>query len=168
MRPLLLMLPPLLAAAAPAVPGPVHQLAGRYYKQFQDGLVSGEKYTGEDIVEVVPVTSTAAYLRIHLDYYNGHQCGISGIATATADSLVYRAPREPSEDRPCVLTVHRNGKVLAIDDQGGSCSGYCGARGTLSDVTLPFASKRQIKYLTRLKASEQYRRAMDEWRKEHP
>jgi hypothetical protein len=146
-------------------------LAGRYYRQFPNSFVSGEKYTGEDIVEIVPVGPGAAYVRIHLDYYNGHSCGIYGIAKAEAGALVYREVRDPSavaDGRQCVLTVSHSGKSLSIDDAEGSCRGYCGARGTLTQVTLPYASKRPIRYMARLKASDEFKAAQIEWRTGKP
>ena len=153
----------LVGATAPVSDDPVKSLAGRYYKQFADGLVTGEKYTGEDIVEIVPVGRDAAYVRIHLDYYNGHQCGIYGVARAEGDALVYRARKTPYEDQPCVLTVRKSGKSLSIDDGNSTCSGYCGARGTLSNVEVPWSSKRPIRYLARLKHSPRYRQALAAW-----
>ena len=153
---------PLLAADRPT-DDPAQSLAGRYYAQFADALVGGEKYTGENIVEVVPVASHAAYVRIHLDYYNGHTCGIYGIATSEADSLVYRETQPSPEKGACVLTIRRSGKSLSVDDSGGSCSSYCGARGSLSQVELPYQSKRPIRYLVRLRQSPQYRAAMKTW-----
>lgn len=154
---------PLLLAAGPAG-DPVQDLAGRYYRQFANGTVSGEKYTGEDIVEIVPVTPRAAYVRLSLDFFNGHVCGLYGIATVDRDTLVYRDPRDPGEGgKPCVLTIRRAGAKLAWNDAEGSCQSYCGARGSLNG-DLPFASKRPIRYLPRLKASRQYREAIEEWR----
>ena len=159
------------ATGALAADTTVSSLAGRYYRQFPNAFVSGEKYTGEDIVEIVPVTPATAYVRIHLDYYNGHYCGIYGIARTEGDALVYREAGRPSpiaDNRRCVLTVRRDGKSLSIDDEDGSCRGYCGMRGTLSDVTLPFASKRSIRYMARLKASYEYKAALIEWRTGKP
>jgi len=154
----------LLAADRPGT-DPAQSLAGRYFAQFPDGLITGEKYTGENIVEVVPVAQGAAYVRVHLDYYNGHTCGIYGVATARADALVYRDLKANYESATgCVLTVRRSGKSLSIDDGGGTCSSYCGARGTFSDVKLPDKSKRPIRYLPRLKQSSEYREALAEWR----
>jgi hypothetical protein len=75
-------LSPLLLATTASTLDPAHALAGRYYRQFPDALVGGEKYTGEDVVEIVPVAAGAAYVRLHLDYYNGHTCALSGIAKA--------------------------------------------------------------------------------------
>ena len=154
----------LLLAADRPLADPARSLAGRYYAQFPNGLVTGEKYTGENIVEVTPVAPRAAYVRIHLDYFNGHVCGIYGVATSQGEAIVYRDTQPDVGNGKCVLTLRRAGKSLSIDDAGGSCRAHCGARGTLSNVTLPYESKRTIRYLPRLKRSPQYRHAMVEWR----
>ena len=160
-----------LGTAAVAADHPVSQLAGRYYRQFPNAFASGEKYTGENVVEIVPLTADTAYVRIHLDYYNGHFCGIYGVAKAEGHALVYRDVHPPSalaDNRQCVLKVRRAGKSLSVDDGGGSCFGYCGMRGTLSNVSMPYASKRPIRYMTRLKASNEYKAALIEWRTGKP
>ena len=163
---------PLLATGASA-PDPAQTLAGRYYKQSQLHIVGyeSEPYTGEDIVEIVPIAPRAAYVRVHLDYDNGHMCAIYGVARAEGAALVYRDPRPAfREYGRCVLTIRRAGKSLSIDDgELTRCSpGYCGVRGTLSGVTLPYASKRPIRYMPRLKASREYRNALAEWRTGKP
>lgn len=157
---------PLLLAVGPAA-DPVQDLAGRYYRQFPNGTMAGDKYTGQDIVEIVPVTPRAAYVRLSLDFFNGHVCGIYGIARVEGDALVYRDPRDPGEGgKPCLLTIRRKGAKLGWSDGEGSCKDYCGMRGTLNGE-LPFASKRPIRYLPKLKASRQYREAIEEWRTGH-
>jgi len=156
---------PVMLAATRAAPDPAQALAGRYYRQFSDALVNGDKYTGEDIVEIVPVAPNSAYFRIHLDYYNGHTCGISGVATGEAGALVYRDPQKQYGGSTCVLRLQRSGRSLAIDDGGGSCKSFCGARGSLSKVEVPYASKRRIAYLARLRNSAQYRDAVAKWRR---
>ncbi len=157
----------LLAAAGPVDPATL--LAGRYCEQFPNALVSGEKYTGENIVEIVPIAPRAAYVRLNLDFFNGHKCGIYGIATAQGDALVYREASEPSPgERRCTLSIKRQGAKLAWDDDGGTCTAYCGARGKLSNSSIAYASKRPIRYLPRLKASSQYRDALTEWRTGKP
>lgn len=155
----------LLTGATPSRRDPARLLAGRYYEQFPDGFVTGEKYTGQNIVEIVPTAASSAYFRIHLDYYNGHVCGIYGVAQSHSNALTYTDRRDSGSK--CNLTIRRLGDVLEIDDGSGSCSGYCGARGTLSNVRLPYGSKRPITYLGRLKASPQYRAAIAEWKKDH-
>jgi len=158
---------PLLLAAGPAA-DPVNDLAGRYYRQFPNGTMAGEKYTGQDIVEIVPVTPRAAYVRLSLDFFNGHVCGIYGVATVDGDALVYRDPRDPGDGGTrCTLTLRQHSGKLRWSDAEGSCQSYCGARGTLNGE-LPMASKRPIRYLPRLKASRQYREAIEEWRTGKP
>lgn len=164
-----LSLVPLLAIAGPAAPDTAQTLAGRYYKQFPDGFVTGEKYTGEDVVEIVPVAPGVAYLRLHLDFYNGHSCGLAGVTAAGKTGLVYREKAVSKGYPQCVLTIARAGTTLHLDDNGGTCSAeHCGARGSLSNVDLPFASKRPIRYMARLKASTEYRDALVEWRTGKP
>ncbi len=142
----------------------VDALAGRYGSHFRNGDVLGEKYWSDDVVEIVPVGPDAAYVRLELDFFNGHMCLISGIGRAEGERIVYddhgsMLPGEP----PCVLSVSRRGRDLLIDDGGGSCQIYCGGRGSLSDETLPFSSRRSISYMKRLKASQEYTDALKNW-----
>ena len=164
MRLRFLALLPILLAAGQANFDPAKKLAGRYYRQFPNALVGGEKYTGEDIVEIVPIATGAAYFRLHLDYYNGHICSLSGVAEARRGALFFDDRGRFGER--CHLTIALSGKSLRLDDEGGTCQSYCGARGTLSDVRLPYASKRPVRYLAQLKSSAQYQGALADWRKQ--
>lgn len=71
-----------LATVAAVPASPVTLLAGRYSKHFQNGFIDGSKYWSDDVVEIVPVDATHAYVRADLQFYNGHQCSIAGIAKA--------------------------------------------------------------------------------------
>ena len=157
-------LSPLLLATTASTLDPAHALAGRYYRQFPDALVGGEKYTGEDVVEIVPVAAGAAYVRLHLDYYNGHTCALSGIAKAKGVGLVFDDGGQAGNH--CVLRIERSGSSLRLDDSAGKCFDYCGARGTLTNVRVPYSSRRPIRYLARLKSSPQYRNALADWHKD--
>ena len=160
-----LALLPFLLAATKSTLDPAQALSGRYYRQFPNGNIDGDKYTGEDVVEIVSVAPGSAYVRVELDFFNGHECSIYGIARSENDALVYRDPSPTYDGKPCVLTVKRAGRSLLIDDDEGTCHfSHCGARGSFSDVKLPYSSKRPIRYMSLLKASDQYRWALDEWR----
>lgn len=151
-------------AASAAAPALVSSLAGRYSRHFHNGLVSGERYQSDDVVEIVPVDAGHAYLRLSLQFYNGHSCSLWGIARAERDELVYREPAAKQVgDRQCTISVQRRGDQLSWTDGNGSCSAYCGARGSLTDGGLPWASRRKIAYLARLRASSQFHDAMSEW-----
>ena len=140
-------------------------LSGRYGEHFANGDVDGRAYDSDDVVEIVPVGQGAAYLRIELAFFNGHTCSLSGIGAAGGQRLVYESaePDMPGAP-PCVLTVSRDGATLLIDD-GESCKAHCGERGSLSNVTLPFASRRPIRYMARLKASREFTDALKAWQK---
>jgi hypothetical protein len=155
-----------LAAVAAAPASPVTALAGRYSKHFQNGLVDGSKYWSDDVIEIVPVDAGHAYFRADLQFYNGHSCGISGIARAVGNMLVYAEKQASSgEDVPCRLTISAKGKALLLDDGDNSCKSYCGARGSLSNFDfVPYASKRSITYMAKLKGSTQYKSAIDDWK----
>lgn len=142
----------------------VDALAGRYGSHFRNGDVQGDKYWSDDVAEIVAVGPNAAYVRLELEFYNGHMCSISGIGRMEGERIVYddhgsMVPGEP----PCVLSVSRRGGDLLVDDGGGSCKSYCGERGSLSNETLPFSSRRSISYMGRLKASQEYTDALKDW-----
>ncbi len=155
-----------LAAIAAGPASPVASLAGRYSKHFQNGMVDGSKYWSDDVVEIVPVDATHAYFRADLQFYNGHSCGISGVARAVGNKLVYTEKQADYDGAPlCRLTISTKGKALLLDDVGGSCRNYCGARGTLSGFDfIPLSSKRAITYMARLKGSSEYKAAIDDWK----
>ena len=168
MRRLALAVAALGCCAATGASSPVTALAGRYSSHFRNGLVDGSRYWSDNVVEIVPVSANAAYVRAELQFYNGHMCSISGVASAEGDALVYRTPAPSGTGKTCMLAVRHKGTSLQLDDGDGSCQEDCGARGSLSDETLPWKSRRPITYLARLKASAQYRDALARWRTGKP
>ncbi|MGH8213978.1 MAG: hypothetical protein ACREPP_12200 [Rhodanobacteraceae bacterium] len=142
----------------------VHALAGRYDQHHSSGFVGNpETYGVDDVAEIVPAGKDAAYFRVSLHFYNGHNCGIWGIANVEDGKLVYHDPTPSySVARQCVLRLSHDGKYLKIDDEDGSCKMYCGLRGGLTDVRVPFSSRESIRYMARLKSSRQYQDAVKE------
>ncbi len=118
----------LAVSSAASADEAVDALAGRYGSHFRNGNVQGDTYWSDDVVEIVPVGGNAAYVRVELNFYNGHMCSISGIGTEDGGRIVYdnRAGASPG-DPPCVLTVSRRGGDLLVDDGGGRCKTYCGS-----------------------------------------
>src|SRR5262245_37680537 len=126
------------------------KIAGVYKTQFQNGDVNGGKYQSEDILEVVPVDDHAAYVRIDLEFFNGHSGSIFGVATYGKSSLIYDNG-EKGDDR-CVLEyVWSSEKVMtkADYDKTPGCRAYHGARGTLDRVEFPVKRKQTIRYMQR-------------------
>jgi hypothetical protein len=141
---------------------PVTDLAGRYSKHWQNGLVDGSTYWSDDVLEIVPVGPGKAYLRASLQFYNGHSCDLAGIAHAEGDALVYRA-KDPNY-KGCVFSVRRSGANIALADKDDVCRSYfCGERGGLNTTdALPAKSKRPISYMAKLKGSSQFKTAVEE------
>lgn len=144
-----------------AVPN-VDAIAGVYKQRFKNGLVSGEKYESEDILEIVKVSPASAYVRAHLEFFNGHQCNINGVAKADGDALVYRGDTD-SQGKQCMLSVKVSGGKIVLDDKDGACARQtCGARGMYNRKSFALSKKRAIRYMDRLKKSDEYLDALDE------
>src|SRR6185437_16053133 len=93
-----------IAAATPAVGAEIDKIAGVYKKQFANGNIEGGQYRSEDILEIVKVSPTAAYVKTHLEFFNGHVCNIQGVADLESGALVYHGPNN-IEGKPCELSV---------------------------------------------------------------
>ncbi len=145
-----------------APPNYIDTVEGVYKHHFQNGLVSGESYLSEDILEIMKVTQETAYIRYDLNFYNGHTCALWGIAELEQDKLIFR---DPNKDTSCVLSIETRGKQLISNDitpQGAeqSCHYYCGARGGFNNVIFDIAAKRKISYTKTIKASKEFKEAM--------
>ena len=102
-----------------------------------------EPYQAEDVIEIVPYDADHVYVRAHLDFYNGHSCGIAGMARYEHGVFVYRDTLSLSVAGypPCTLKVGVEHGQLTLTDR-----------------------RRTIRYLDRLKASREYKRAVDDLR----
>lgn len=163
-------------AAPPATPAlqAMERSAGVYKHRFTSGVIvpgtdRDEPYQAEDIIEIVPYDREHVYTRVHLDFYNGHSCGIYGMARFEDGMFVYRSTMPPLAGNPvCTLKIGQKDGKLTLTDRsspvsGRTCEAYCGVRGSLN-YEIGMERRRPIRYLDRLKASRQYREAVDELR----
>ena len=159
------------ALAQAGTPDDIAAIEGVYKHRFKSGIVTPpgapeETYVAEDVVEIVRYDDSHVYVRAHLEFFNGHSCGISGIAGRAKDGFVFHDPEPPLDGEPqCQLKLGKVGDKLRLTDRvtpGGvaSCRSYCGARGSLSDYTIPMSKRRPIRYMDRLKSSRQYLKAI--------
>ena len=85
---LLMMLSASAWSAEPASGNPISEIEGVYKHRFMNGTITPGKapgeadqpYESEDIIEIVRHDQTHIYFRAELQFYNGHTCGIYGIA----------------------------------------------------------------------------------------
>lgn len=171
--------PALLALAL--LPGPMDAGAatvslaeweGVYKDRFKSELVTGESYQAENILEIVSTAPDRvygtgpdlAYFRLHLDFYNGHICDLWGIARLSGDTLTYTSKEDHDDAPPCVLSLRRQGAKIALADKGSCRTWHCGARGSFDGIDFARSARRPIRYLPKLKASQEYKQALDERR----
>jgi hypothetical protein len=137
-------------------------LAGVYKKTFQNGNIDGGKYQSEDILEIVKISPTTAYVRTHLEFFNGHVCNIWGVAKVEGDGLVYHSETN-SQGKPCLLSVKVQAGKVTLDDKDGACAiGTCGNRGMYNGTAFELKKRRVIRYMDVLVNSDQYKDAVDE------
>ncbi|MHB0990428.1 MAG: hypothetical protein ACYC0M_04025 [Burkholderiales bacterium] len=165
------------AAQASETTDPVKQLAGRFSEHFSNSDVDGDKFWSDNVVEIVPVSANAAYFRIHLEFYNGHLCDLSGVAQASGSGLRYQEPVQVYDvhrvggmkNSQCVLQISKQDDHLLLQESDpdlGCKENYCGVRGGFDGVTLPWKSHRIITYMQKLKTSNEYRDALKQWHRQ--
>ncbi|MGZ4970683.1 MAG: hypothetical protein ACXV8O_19655 [Methylobacter sp.] len=151
----------------------ISKLEGVYKNRFTNMLYdgSGEKYTSEDIVEIVRYSGDEIYFRVELEFSNGHSCSKWGIAKYNNNTFTYKSSEKPIiGTESCSLKISTDKKNLIItdrqsDNSNSTCQQYCGARGSLSNYKISLSKKREIKYLPIIKKSDQYIEAIDEYEK---
>lgn len=175
---LLLAMP---AASAQDAAHLMQKMAGVYKHRFTSGIITPGKgpgeadtpYQAEDVIEIVPYDATHVYVRADLNFYNGHTCGIAGMARYEHGAFVYHDPEPPlAGEAACTLRVGIDKDELALTDRpmpeaASTCRAYCGARGSLV-YAIGMDKRRPIRYLERLKNSREYARAIEDLRKTGP
>jgi hypothetical protein len=166
----------LLALSAPALAGHADAIAGVYKHRFTNAIITPGKqpmqadtsYQAEDVLEIVPYGKRHIYFRTRLSFYNGHSCGLSGMAVEDGGKFIYR-DRAPAIDGgpPCTLTLTPSADAISLTDRltpdsHATCRAYCGQRGSLSAVSFKASARRPIRYLPRLLGSRQYKQAVAE------
>jgi hypothetical protein len=110
----------------------------------------------------VKLATGSVYIRLHLEFFNGHVCNFHGVATYEGGAFVYRRPR--ADRSTCALSIRPGGAEVVIEDPGGSCKDlFCGARGGLGGTKFEVRSRRKIRYLKRLKASREFAEAVQQF-----
>ena len=140
----------------------IGKIEGVYRDRHRSGDSTGAKYTVTDVLEIVRVEKGVAYFSLDLNFFNDHTCALSGIAESQKGALVHRDNERP--DEPCVFhLVPKRGRIT-FEDIDDHCRRYCGARGGFIGAGFSVA-RRNTGGLKRLRASSEYRSAVEEYRK---
>ena len=155
----------LAPAGALAATSALDAMAGDYRRGFQNGNVFGDHYRSVDTLRIVKLSSDAAYVEAHLEFFNGHSCDIAGVGRMEDSALVYRTDKTSEVTAgSCVFGVRIARDAVFLSDDEDHCRAYyCGARGTLEGVTFPLSSRRRVTGFARLRASDAYKAAMVEY-----
>ena len=150
--------------AATSASSPVTALAGRYSHHFKNGDIDGDTGWSDDVLEIVPIDPAHAYFKLSLQFFNGHNCSLNGVATAMGDTLDFSRTSDQFNGATCHMSLYRSGDVVRMDDHHGSCQSTCGSRGGYRNATLSWKSRRRISYMALLKRSDDYQKAINEWK----
>ncbi len=147
----------------------IAEYEGVYKKRFKNALVDGSKYDSEDILEIVRYGDDTVYFRTNLEFFNGHLCGLYGIAKYEDGAFLFTESKPMAATPPCKLRIKLSKGEVVFLDEGGSCkNSFCGARGIFDGASFPYKAKRKIRYMERLKKSREYEEAVrdyEEWTK---
>ena len=141
----------------------IAEYEGVYRMRFKNALVDGTKYVSEDILEIVRYGEDRVYIRTHLEFFNGHSCGLYGIASYEDGAFLFVKPKPMAGAAPCTLKIKLSKKNVVFVDVDHSCNRFCGLRGGFDGASFPYKARRTIHYMERLKNSRQYQEAVQEF-----
>ena len=135
----------------------------RVKTRFKNSLTSGEKYQSENILEIVKVSEAAIYFKATLNFFNGHSCGIFGVADYRSNGkFVYDRSSENEEANICRFAISLVRNTIHFDDLSSVCKArYCGARGTLEGDYFQLKVRRPIKYMKIILNSKDYKQSLE-------
>ncbi|MGA8939077.1 MAG: hypothetical protein WB439_07925 [Acidobacteriaceae bacterium] len=110
------------------------KIAGRYRHSFANGDVEGDNYRSTDALTITPIGRASIHFSLHLEFYNGHTCDLSGGALYRKDgSFVFdAAPSNIAPNEPvCHLAIVPTSKGIDLRDlNDNACKNIsCGERG---------------------------------------
>ncbi|HSY37012.1 MAG TPA: hypothetical protein VK814_14745 [Acidobacteriaceae bacterium] len=120
------------------------KIAGRYRHSFANGDVQGDHYRSTDTLTLTLVGAASIRFDAHLNFYNGHECSLSGGALFRKNgSFVYDdKPPNPDPSEPvCHLGIKPTSTGVTFQDYTGACKNYCGARGGWNGAAFTFAQR---------------------------
>lgn len=107
----------------------IAKIAGSYRHTSPNGDVQGNKFETTDTLEITPVSDTAIHVRVHLFFFNGHECYHDGVASYREAGL-FAEHVKGIDGKECVFEVLPTSTGIKLTDPTGMCRmNDCGARG---------------------------------------
>lgn len=140
-------------------------VSGVYKDRFKNGDVAGNKFQSENILEIVKLSPDTTYFRTHLEFFNGHICGLWGVAERKDNALIYKSTAHSS----CEFKITFGKDKIALGDENGQCrQDTCGTRGGYDHITFDRDTGHAIRYMSTLRNSPQFKDALKEYDASHP
>ncbi|MGH8819863.1 MAG: hypothetical protein ACREWJ_01030 [Rhodoferax sp.] len=117
-------------------------IAGHYRHSFQNGDIDGDKYTSTDTLHIARASENTIRYSLHLNFYNGHECNRSGIATYKAGGMFVDQTNDPTEAKACFFEIIPAAHGVSLGDPTGVCrESDCGARGGYVNESFSFRQR---------------------------
>lgn len=137
----------------------LREIEGDYKVPGQSEMVGGPKYKTTNELQIVRHGDKSAFVSVYLEFLNGHECYLSGIAAWQNGMLVYRKPAQQGSS--CRLIVKVNRREIGFEDVGSGCQSMtCGARGFYDGATFPLSRRRPVHDAAALRRSDEFRQAV--------
>jgi hypothetical protein len=147
--------------------GLMQKMSGVYKRRFINSNVSGDKYQSEDIFEFVPISKISAYVKVHLNFFNGHTCWLAGVVEyRKIDAFVFQ-DTEGDNAHKCSLAIRLDGSKIHFEDSSENCTKFCGNRGILNGDEFNLSQRRKIRYMGIIEKSEEYLDAIADYDGRH-
>lgn len=123
----------------------IASIAGTYHRTHPNGDVQGDTFKSTDTLEIRPASDDSIHFDVHLEFFNGHECNRTGVATYRANgSFAEQAQVEwaaKGTDNLCVFEIIPGPTGVQLQDPTGMCrmqdcgmrGGYVGAKFLFSD-----------------------------------
>jgi hypothetical protein len=168
----------ILSGGGAAISPQLSNLSGEYHFTHEikpdKGLLPDETMAVVDVLQIVPLSRTKAFVAMQMIFNNVHTCELHEIADYRHGSLWYRGKATLGgleAERECLLEIKPVGeRLVTIDRTGlGACQNLCSGQGYLQGQGFPIASRRPITDVGEILWSDEYRRAQETFRKiPHP
>ena len=119
-------------------------MKGSYRHSFPNSDVDGDHFTSTDTLDIAPLPDHAIRFSADLQFYNGHECSIDGVAKfAKAGFFVFQDKANNAGPLGCVLEIIPDKDGVRLSDPTGGCKMIsCGERGGYSGAAFTFKDRR--------------------------
>ncbi|SHO57647.1 hypothetical protein [Vibrio quintilis] len=143
---------------------PLDKLQGIYKYSFPNALINNTQYTSENHFMLMRTSPDTAYFETHLEWANGHQCDLSGIAKVKSPRVLTYTTSSIME-KICTFNINLEKDKFIFHDSNGACRLIsCGSRGMLDDVEFKYNTQRKISPEI-VKKSADFKRAISEYKR---